>query len=620
MEQAHSKGYVHRDIKPENILFREDDSPVLTDFGIARTIKSKANMTQVGTVIGTPYYMSPEQAKGEASDGRSDLYSLGVVLYEILTGEKLFHADSSLAISVKHIHEQPPALPTNLSGLQPLLDKLLAKKPEFRFQSARELIEELKAFAEQPHVKSNTGKLPALTLLGKLSDVLARDAKYITGKTLQLFGKNAKQNSLPSHTLEIVPASTNNNNHTQLATRISPALTNLNNTSARSNKGIYARAGIYIVLISAIIFSGWNFISGGEKPSAREQWASITGQANATENTSLIPLTVNPIPKEARVRILNIRDKYTAGLELPPGTYQLEISYPGYTTRKKWIRLDAHNAVIDIALQKANQQKTTNSLPLPELVLVKAGSYLMGNPNTQGAKPTNIENDFYIGRYEITFNEYDFFAIETNRALPDDNGWGRGERPVINISWDDAIAYINWLNKTTGKNYRLPTSAEWEFAARGNTTSSYWWGNNPDDAHERANCRFGCKSWWNSFFDNKTQVVGAFPPNDFGVHDTAGNVAEWTSDCADKTASTQEQTACLKREVHGGAFTSKVENIAAYSQIAVTATKARKNLGFRLAQEIPQARILDDQPNTDGQPRRRNIFRELRDSIFNRDN
>jgi serine/threonine-protein kinase PpkA len=74
LEHAHSKGYVHRDIKPENILFREDDSPVLTDFGIARTIKSKANMTQVGAVIGTPYYMSPEQAKGETSDGRSDLY------------------------------------------------------------------------------------------------------------------------------------------------------------------------------------------------------------------------------------------------------------------------------------------------------------------------------------------------------------------------------------------------------------------------------------------------------------------------------------------------------------------------------------------------------------------
>ncbi len=635
LEHAHSKGYVHRDIKPENILFREDDSPVLTDFGIARTIKSKANMTQVGTVIGTPYYMSPEQAKGEASDGRADLYSLGVVLYEMLTNEKLFHADSSLAISVKHIHEQPPRLPVNLSALQSLLDKLLAKRPELRFQSARELIDELKNLAELSRFNSNGGKSPTQNLLKKIGNLLAQDAHYIRNKILHFFGRNTKQDSLPSHTIEIAPVSGANNNHTQLATRVSPVMRDLSKTSVPvnlvavnlapvnlvlANKGFYGRAGVYILLISTVFFSGWYIFSNDKKPSAREQWASITGQANTAADASLIPLTVNPIPKDARVRILNIRDKYTPGLELPSGTYQLEISYPGYATKKKWIRLDANNAVVDIALQKNNQQPTSNNLPIPELVLIKAGDYLMGNPNTQSAKPITIERDFYIGRYEITFNEYDFFAIETNRALPDDNGWGRGERPVINISWDDAIAYINWLNKTTGKNYRLPTSAEWEYAARGNTTSSYWWGNNPDDAHERANCRFGCKSWWNSVFDNKTQVVGAFPPNDFGVHDTAGNVAEWAGDCADKTIAASEQAACLKRKVHGGSFTSKVENIAAYSQIAVVATKARKNLGFRLVQEIPQVRVIDDQSNTDSQPRRRNIFRELRDSIFNRDN
>lgn len=617
LEQAHNKGYVHRDIKPENILFRDDDSPVLTDFGIARTIKSKANMTQVGAVIGTPYYMSPEQAKGEASDGRSDLYSLGVVLYEMLTGEKLFHADSSLAISVKHIHEQPPKLPTNLSSLQALLDKLLAKRPELRFQSARELIEELTALSAQSNFQNNTGKSQLLSLLGKLGNLLAQDGQYITKQTRQLLGLNKKQDSWSSHTVEIAPAIETSNNHTQLATRLSPAVTDFNNTAPPNNKEFYRRAGIYIVIITAIIFSGY-LISNDEKPSAREQWASITGRANTPETTSLIPLNVNPIPKEARVRILNIRDKYVPELELPPGTYQLEISYPGYVTKKKWIRLDSRNAVVDIALQKANQQPN-NDLPLPELVLIKAGNYVMGNPNTQNAKPISIEKDFYIGRYEITFNEYDFFAVETNRALPDDMGWGRGDRPVINISWDDAIAYINWLNKTTGKTYRLPTATEWEYAARGNTTSSYWWGNNPDDAHERANCRFGCKSWWDSVFDSKTQVVGAFPPNDFGLHDTAGNVAEWTNDCADKTAPVQEQKACLKREAYGGAFTSKVENIAAYSKIGVTATKARKNLGFRIAQEIPQAR-LDEQSNTENQPRRRNIFRELRDSIFNRDN
>ncbi len=620
LEQAHSKGYMHRDIKPENILFREDGSPVLTDFGIARTIKSNANMTQVGTVIGTPYYMSPEQAKGEASDGRSDLYSLGVVLYEMLTGEKLFHADTSLAISVKHIHEQPPRLPANLTALQPLLDKLLAKKPEQRFQNARELLEALNTISLQKAVLGSINQkynpLPVLTKLGQL---IKQDAAYISTKSRQLLRRGDLE------PLATPRAPTRENTFTQIATRVSPAITgsgfNGANDETANEKDRLKRFGIYAAVAFGIAALGWPVISSSEKPSAREQWASITAQQNAEAiDNSLIPLTIHPIPKEARVRILNIREKYTAGLELPLGVYHLEITHPGYETKKKWIRLNAQNAVIDIALKKNNQPSASDTLPLPEMVLISAGTFLMGNPNNQGAQQVSIEKDFYISRYEITFNEYDFFAIETNRALPDDNGWGRGERPAINISWDDAIAYINWLNKTTGKIYRLPSAAEWEYAARGNTTSSYWWGNNPGDARARANCRIGCKSWWDSIFDNKTQVVGAFPPNDFGLHDTAGNVAEWTNDCADQTDTVNNpQTICLKRAVRGGAFTSKVENIAAYSQIAVASSKSRQNLGFRLVQEAPQFRALEQPPGAETQPRR-NIFRELRDSIFKRDN
>ncbi|PUA30311.1 MAG: hypothetical protein B0W54_07335 [Cellvibrio sp. 79] len=619
LEQAHSKGYMHRDIKPENILFREDGSPVLTDFGIARTIKSKANMTQVGTVIGTPYYMSPEQAKGEPSDGRSDLYSLGVVLYEMLSGEKLFHADSSLAISVKHINEQPPALPGNFSVLQPLLDILLEKEPEQRFQTARELIEALENIAlHNPQLKPVKEKSFPFSLFAMLGRIVSQDAKLINTKTKRLLGLNRKSpvSRPPIKTANTLITNTN----TQFATQISSAAPQQTRIEPAKDTGLVARASIYTVLIVGFLFFGWQVFFNNEKPSAKEQWASITGQNSDTGNPALIPLTVNPIPKEARVRILNIREKYAPGIELPAGVYHLEISHPGFGTKKKWVRLSAQNSSIDIALQKSNQTLNGNTLPLPELVLIKAGTFLMGNPNIQGTQVT-IERDFYISRYEITFNEYDFFAIETNRSLPDDSGWGRGERPVINISWDDANAYINWLNKTTGKIYRLPSAAEWEYAARGNTTSSYWWGNNAEDAHDRTNCRFGCKSWWDSFFDNKTQVVGAFPPNDFGLHDTAGNVAEWTIDCADTpNPSANPQTACLKRAVRGGAFTSKVENIATYSQIGFTATKSRKNIGFRVLQEIPQIRIMEDQPNTENQPRRRNIFRELRDSIFNRDN
>ncbi len=135
LNYAHSKGFVHRDIKPDNILLREDGSAVLTDFGIARASDSATRMTRTGTVVGTPHYMSPEQARGRSVDGRADLYSLGVVLYELLTGRVPFQAEDSLAVGIMHITQPIPVLPEQMHNLQPLLNRLLAKQPEDRFQA-----------------------------------------------------------------------------------------------------------------------------------------------------------------------------------------------------------------------------------------------------------------------------------------------------------------------------------------------------------------------------------------------------------------------------------------------------------------------------------------------------
>ncbi len=140
LDHAHQKGYVHRDIKPENILFREDGSAVVSDFGIARVMNAGATITQHGTVVGTPQYMSPEQAAGRELDGRSDLYSLGVVFYRMLTGEVPYKAESAVAVGIRHLQDPIPRLPMHLSTFQPIVNRFLAKKPEARFQRGADVL------------------------------------------------------------------------------------------------------------------------------------------------------------------------------------------------------------------------------------------------------------------------------------------------------------------------------------------------------------------------------------------------------------------------------------------------------------------------------------------------
>lgn len=156
---VHGEGVVHRDIKPSNILFGTDGSPILTDFGIAKLIQADNDLTVTGTVMGSPHYLSPELAQGNRRvDGRSDLYSLGIILYEMLTGRKPYTADSFAATLMAHIQKPLPKLPEQYATLQPLLDKLLAKKPEDRFQSGAELVMNLQPFRSK---KLNAIDLPS---------------------------------------------------------------------------------------------------------------------------------------------------------------------------------------------------------------------------------------------------------------------------------------------------------------------------------------------------------------------------------------------------------------------------------------------------------------------------
>jgi serine/threonine-protein kinase PpkA len=137
---AHEKGFVHRDVKPDNIMFREDNSALLTDFGIARKQSSENQMTVAGQILGTPKYMSPEQLQGRELDGRSDIYSLGIVLYEMLCKQPPYQDDDFMALAMLHIQSPIPRLPAQFSKYQKLFERMVAKQPEHRFQTGLEIV------------------------------------------------------------------------------------------------------------------------------------------------------------------------------------------------------------------------------------------------------------------------------------------------------------------------------------------------------------------------------------------------------------------------------------------------------------------------------------------------
>ncbi len=139
LDAIHSRGVIHRDLKPQNILFRESDRPVLVDFGLAKSVSAHTTLTRHGEVIATPRYMSPEQCLGKPADHRSDLYSLGVIFYEMVTGRRLYEAEGPAGLVYQHVHGPMPRMPARLAGYQSTMDRLLAKNPDDRFQSAREL-------------------------------------------------------------------------------------------------------------------------------------------------------------------------------------------------------------------------------------------------------------------------------------------------------------------------------------------------------------------------------------------------------------------------------------------------------------------------------------------------
>ena len=229
----------------------------------------------------------------------------------------------------------------------------------------------------------------------------------------------------------------------------------------------------------------------------------------------------------------------------------------------------------------------------PEMVEIPGGRFRMGcvsgrdcYNDEQPVHEVRVER-FELSKYEVTFEEYDRFTSATGRARADDEGWGRGRRPVIHVSWEAAVAYTRWLSQQTGQRYRLPSEAEWGYAARAGTETAYNWGN--EIGRNRANCD-GCGSSWDK---RQTAPVGSFAPNGWGLHDMHGNVWEWVQDCwndsyggAPTNGSAWESGDCSLRVLRGGSWLISPRDLRSAFRRWSTASFRYGFFGFRVARTV----------------------------------
>ncbi len=245
----------------------------------------------------------------------------------------------------------------------------------------------------------------------------------------------------------------------------------------------------------------------------------------------------------------------------------------------------------------------------PELVVIPAGNFVMGSPAgetdrdmDEGPQRTVSISRFAAGKFEVTFDEWERCVAGggcRSNPNPGEQGWGRGRRPVINVSWNDAEEYVQWLSQKTGQRYRLLTEAEWEYATRGKTNGTasepaFWWGNSINASQANYNANYTYNNGPKGQYRGQTVPVGKFQANLFGLYDVHGNVREWVQDCyvntysgAPTDGSAVTAGDCSSRVLRGGSWVVSPQSLRSALRSFGLPTKRFSHVGFRLARSAP---------------------------------
>lgn len=563
---AHKKNILHRDLKPDNIFilgYNTDMEEVkVLDFSIAKIISEEDKedqLTETGVIIGTPAYMSPEQVQSIPLDERSDIYSLGICLYESLTGTAPFKGNSSMALAIKHIHALPRAVreinPLVPPAIEAVVMKAISKRPEDRFSSAEELAKGLEE---------------ALVL--SVADESSANFDPIYSNTLRVE---------ESHSNQKVSRTTLN----QFETDTVPNAT-LASQTPTSTKNISIDSIDSIDSSTPAIVKDTSFYPSYSKPST----PTMAAKSRNTVGTS-IRNTQNPLPlskpndmllaTEQRAVTTNIINKRSSFIMLTWGLIVI-------------IFLSVGGYVLLPMLKKTIVVNETDPY-LKNMIFITGDTFSMGRnlgPEVEADETPAHQvtvSSFWLSKYEITNQEYQKFVLAENYHSP--VHWDRTKYlpgtenyPVTNVSWEDANNYCQWISKQSkfSRTFRLPTEVEWEYAAHGVENRLYPWGN----------------AWATTFTVSGDSQISRSPvpvesealKNDispFQIIGLAGNVTEWTSSnyyvYPGSTAKYNPGAANTKILRGGNYLSEKTALITTYRPSWYTPDFRDERVGFRVA-------------------------------------